>query len=185
MDRAVERLERMAADLGALSHTEGNAHADLEPEPLAVHGVLLAATEGTRPDFARAGLDLVLEAATPDLMVRADRLRLGEILENLLANSASHTAAGRRVVLGTRPRGSRVEFYVLDEGCGIRQEDLPLMFEPFFRGNGGSAGHTARPGMGLGLAIARRLAEAMDGSLALESPGPGLGALAKLSLPQA
>ena len=185
MDRAVVRLERMAADLSALSRAEGNAYADLEIEPLIARDVMAAAAETAGPACATADVDLVLDAAPPELKVRADRVRLGEILENLLLNSAGHTPAGRRVTLSAVPAQDRVEFRVLDEGSGIRPEDLPHVLEPFFRGEGGSAGRTSRPGMGLGLAIARRLAEAMDGSLSLASPGPGLGTLAKVTLPRA
>ncbi len=185
MDHAVERLERMAADLSALSRAEGNAYADLQLQRVAVSDVMLAAAETTRPAYLEAAVDLVVDRLPSDLHVLADPVRLGEVLENLLINSASHTPVGRRVELSAAAIGSRVEFRVQDEGSGIPPEDLPYVMEPFYRGEGGSAGHTNRPGMGLGLAIARRLAEAMDGSLLLASPGQGLGTLAKVSLPRA
>lgn len=185
MDRAVERLERMATDLSALSRAEGNAYADLDVEPLPASAVIQAVADAVRPTYEEARVDLVIDPISPSLRVLADRVRLAEILENLLINSAGHTPAGRKVTLSAAQTGNRVEFRVQDEGTGIRKEDLPHVTEPFFRGEGGSAGHTSRPGMGLGLAISRRLAEAMDGSLALSSPGPGLGAFARLTLPQA
>lgn len=185
MDRAVERLERMAADLSAMSRAEGNAYADLQPEAMAAQDVMLAAAESAGPACREAGVELALQPAPADLRVLADRVRLGEILDNLLINSAGHTPRGRKVTLSAMAIGGRVEFRVQDEGSGIRPEDLPHVTEPFFRGEGGSAGHTSRPGMGLGLAISRRLAEAMDGTLTLASPGPGLGTLAKVTLPRA
>ncbi len=185
MERAVERLERMASDLSALSRAEGNAYADLQPERLVARAVLEAAADAAQPAFLAAGVELRVLETEADLAVLADRVRLGEILENLLINSAGHTTAGRRVTLSASAAGGRVEFRVQDEGSGIRPEDLPHVMEPFFRGDGGSAGHTSRPGMGLGLAIARRLTEAMDGTLTLSSPGAGLGALARITLPRA
>ncbi|MDA8345955.1 MAG: HAMP domain-containing sensor histidine kinase [Thermaerobacter sp.] len=185
MDRAVDRLERMAADLSALSRAEGNAYADLELKPLAAAAVIQAVADAVRPSFEDVGVKLVVDPVSPALRVLADQVRVGEILENLLINSAGHTPAGRKVTLSATQTGNRVEFRVQDEGTGIRKEDLPHVTEPFFRGEGGSAGHTSRPGMGLGLAISRRLAEVMNGSLALSSPGSGFGTLARLTLPQA
>ncbi len=185
MDRAVGRLERMAADLSALSRAEGNAYADLEVRRIAARDVVLAAAETARHAFTESGVSLTLDDVPGDLDVLADPVRLGEVLENLLLNSARHTPRGRSVTMSARAAGQRVEFQVRDEGNGIRPEDLPHVTEPFFRGEGQSAGHGSRPGMGLGLAIARRLAEAMDGSLSLSSPGPGLGTEARVILPRA
>ena len=185
MDRAVERLERMAADLSALSRAEGNAYADLELEPLAASTMIQLATDAVQSIYASLAVELVLAPVPDDLLVLADRVRLGEILENLLVNSARHTPPGRKVTISAARSGDRIEFRVHDEGSGIRKEDLPHVTEPFFRGEGGSAGHTSRPGMGLGLAISRRLADAMDGSLTLSSAGAGLGAVAKVTLPRA
>ena len=183
MDLAVERLEHMARDLSALSRAEGNAHVDLTVRPLKAKDTLAAAAEAVRSAFDRAGVRLVLCDVPDHLAVLADRVRLAEILENLLLNSLRHTPGGRDVILTATPAAGRLAFEVRDEGSGIKPEDLPHVMEPFYRGEGGSAGHTSRPGMGLGLAIARRLAEAMDGTLTIASPGPGQGAVAKVSLP--
>ncbi len=183
MDLAVERLEHMARDLSALSRAEGNAYVDLAIRPLKAKDTLAEAAEAVRSAFDGAGVRLVLCDVPDQLAVLADRVRLAEILENLLLNSLRHTPAGRDVILTATPAAGRLAFEVRDEGSGIKPEDLPHVMEPFYRGEGGSAGHTSRPGMGLGLAIARRLAEAMDGTLTIASPGPGQGAVAKVSLP--
>ena len=183
MDLAVERLEHMARDLSALSRAEGNAYVDLAIRPLKAKDTLAEAAEAVRSAFDGAGVRLVLCDVPEQLAVLADRVRLAEILENLLLNSLRHTPAGRDVILTATPAAGRLAFEVRDEGSGIKPEDLPHVMEPFYRGEGGSAGHTSRPGMGLGLAIARRLAEAMDGTLTIASPSPGQGAVAKVSLP--
>ncbi len=183
IDLAVERLEHMARDLSALSRAEGNAYVDLAIRPLKAKDTLAEAAEAVRSAFDGAGVRLVLCDVPEQLAVLADRVRLAEILENLLLNSLRHTPAGRDVILTATPAAGRLAFEVRDEGSGIKPEDLPHVMEPFYRGEGGSAGHTSRPGMGLGLAIARRLAEAMDGTLTIASPGPGQGAVAKVSLP--
>jgi signal transduction histidine kinase len=78
-----------------------------------------------------------------------------------------------------------VEVTVRDDGSGIAPEDLPHVFEPFYRGEGGSRGRTPRPGMGLGLAIVERLVAAMGGEVSLESKGKGMGTTARVRLPAA
>lgn len=185
LDLAVERLERMAGDLAALSRAEGGSPADLRSERLDVQAVLRSAAQSVQPAADAAGVRLQIEPPPPDLYVRADRVRLGEILENLLLNSVAHTPEGSLVQLMARGDGRDVLFSVRDEGRGIAPQDLPHVTEPFFRGEGGSAGRSSRPGMGLGLAIARRLAEQMQGRIAIASPGPGRGTEATLRLPRA
>lgn len=186
ISRSVDRLEGMAADLSALARAEAGAHQELALAPLPVSEALAAAYDSLRPAYEAAGVELRLETAgTADLTARADAVRLGEILENLLANSLAHTPSGKRVVLGARACGPEVELFVRDEGKGIRPEDLAHVTEPFYRGEGGSAGRTPRAGMGLGLAIADRLARAMQGRIVLQSAGRDLGTTASVYLPHA
>ena len=186
MSRSIDRLERMAGDLASLGRAEAGAHQEMTLVPLAVPEVLVSVYDTMRMVFESAGVQLRIEdTRTEGLTVRADAVRLGEVLENLLSNSLAHTLKGKCVFFGAQIHEHEVEFFVRDEGKGIRPEDLPHVTEPFFRGEGGSAGRTPRPGMGLGLAIANRLVRAMGGRLALESPGPNLGTVASVYLPRA
>lgn len=184
MALSVARLERMAADLSALAHAEASDRQDVALAPVPVAEALRAAHESTKAAFEAGGVDLRLdlESAAQDTCVRADAVRLAEILENLLSNSLAHTPAGRHVTLGAEIDAETIEVYVADEGDGIDPLDLPHVMAPFYRGQGGSRGRTPRPGMGLGLAIASRLAKAMGGSLVLVSAGRGLGTTARLRL---
>lgn len=185
MSHSVERLERMAGDLSSLARTEAGAYQELALAPLAVPAVLEAAYDSMRMAFAGTGVELRLETAgTEDLTVCADAVRLGEVLENLLSNSLAHTPKGRHVFLGAQLHERDVRFHIRDEGKGIRPPDLPHVMEPFYRGEGGSAGRTPRAGMGLGLAIADRLVRAMGGRLLLESPGKDQGTTASVYLPR-
>jgi two-component system sensor histidine kinase BaeS len=183
MARAVTRLERMAQDLTALAHAEA-AEGDLALAPVAVEAVLARAGDDVAAAFEAAGVVLTVEGdGAGKTMVLADPERLGQVLGNLLANSLAHTPKGGHVTLGARVDGREVEIYVRDDGEGIAPDDLPHVMEPFYRGQGGSAGRTPRPGMGLGLAIASRLTRAMGGRLELQSPGRGGGTLARVRLP--
>ncbi|MEM7708872.1 MAG: ATP-binding protein [Pseudomonadota bacterium] len=115
---------------------------------------------------AAAALDLVL-----------DPVRCRQILINLLTNAVRHTETGG-IELSWRVSGQRLQVSVTDSGSGITPAELERIFVPFERG----AGAAGRPGAGLGLAISRQLAEAMDGTLTVSST-PGEGSCFTLELP--
>lgn len=184
LGRSIARLERMAADLRALGASE-IATPSVVVEPVQVRLALAVAQEQVQEEFARQGVDLVCEAPQ-ELWLLADPVRLGEILENLLHNSLAHSPAGSRVTVSARPGETTdwVRLTVCDEGEGIAAEDLPHLFEPFYRGARRGPGRTGRPGMGLGLAISRNLVRAMGGSISIESGGQGMGACVCVVLPR-
>ena len=99
--------------------------------------------------------------------VQMDAPRIGRVLANLTANALRHTPAGGRVHLAARRLGSSVEVEVTDSGEGIRPEDLPYIFDRFYRGE--KSRSRATGGAGLGLAIARGIVEAHGGSIRAES----------------
>jgi signal transduction histidine kinase len=96
--------------------------------------------------------------------VDVDRLRIGEVLSNLLSNALRHTPSGGEVILTAVAAGEAVEFSIADSGTGIAQERLPHVFDRFSRA-------PDSPGAGLGLAIAKTLVEAHGGQISAES-GP-------------
>ncbi len=185
MSRSIARLERMAGDLAALGGAEAQSHAELMLEEVDALEALKASYDAARMVFASRGVDLVLgDADVAGVYVRADAARLGEVLDNLLANSLAHTPKGTRVILSAAAHPREVEFAVRDEGHGISPEDLPHIMEPFYRGEGASGGRTPRAGMGLGLAISERLVRAMGGRIMIDSPGRDLGTSASVFLPR-
>ncbi len=111
--------------------------------------------------------------------VRGDRERLRQVLSNLIDNAVKYSDAGGEVRVGARARDGMVQVEVRDAGPGIPLEQQSLIFEKFGRAKG--AGKT-RPGTGLGLFIARSIAEAHGGSLTVRS-APGEGATFVLALP--
>jgi signal transduction histidine kinase len=130
----------------------------------------------TQTDVA---VNTVVDGPLP--IVRGDRERLRQVISNLLANAVKYTVAGDEVELRARAEDSAVEVVVSDHGPGIAPEDQTLIFEKFGRAVPSAQ---AKPGAGLGLFIARSIAEAHGGSLSVSSES-GAGATFVLRLPLA
>jgi heavy metal sensor kinase len=107
---------------------------------------------------------------------------LGQLLDNLLDNACKYSSPGSPVTIGLDSSSACVQLRVEDSGVGIAPEDLPHVFEPFYRSP--EARRLGKPGVGLGLAVARRISGALGGSLVAESE-PGHGSLFILRLPVA
>jgi signal transduction histidine kinase len=128
-------------------------------------------------ELAQDEVELTAEvAALPS--IRGDRERLRQVIQNLVDNAVKYSSAGGRVRLRASADDGLVLIDVLDEGPGIAPEDFELIFEKFGRSRGGSA----KPGTGLGLFIARSIAEAHGGSLGVQSV-PRRGSVFRLELP--
>src|SRR5260370_23016605 len=124
------------------------------------------------------GLTLVVGSA-PDAIVRADARQVVQVLLNLLANAVRHTPAGGAVTLAARPAGAEVAISVADTGCGIARDEVGRIFQEFVQ-----AGNHSPGGIGLGLAISRRLVQMMGGSISVESE-LGQGSTFTVRLPSA
>jgi signal transduction histidine kinase len=117
----------------------------------------------------------------PDIAVLGDRNMLEEMVTNLLSNSVKYMAGGdKRVSIRLAKTGGTARLSIHDTGVGIAKEDLPYIFDRFYRAKNGPQ-HGAK-GTGLGLAICKRIAEKHDGSIEVESE-PGKGTTFTLSLP--
>lgn len=141
-----------------------------------LHGVV----DSIIPAAAAAGLELDV-AAIPPVMLRGDPRRLEQIFFNLLGNALKFTSRGGRIGLSAGVLDEWVEVRVCDTGAGIDPAFLPYMFDRFRQGD--SAGERRYGGVGLGLAIAKELAEAHKGRIAAESAGIGKGSTFVVTLP--
>jgi signal transduction histidine kinase len=133
-------------------------------------------------DHERAA-DLSFEG--PDggpLWTRAHRPLLGQLLDNLLENACKYSGSGTPIIIRAWCESGAVALAVEDRGCGIPAEDLPRVFESFYRGT--PARRLGRAGAGLGLAVARRIAAAHGGTITADSE-PGRGSRFVLRLPHA
>ena len=123
-----------------------------------------------------------MQVATPDeaLWVSIDPQRFRHVIENLLSNALRYTPAGGEVSVEVAERDGEAVLVVADSGVGIPGDDLPHIFERFWRGEQSRARHTG--GAGIGLAIVRELVRAHDGRIDVESK-PGEGSRFRVSLP--
>lgn len=154
-----EVLDIARVEAGALS---------LSPEPVSVTDTVEQAVKLLRPLGAARRIEIdVANSNGGDRYVQADRQRLNQVLLNLMSNAIKYNREGGRVTLSCEDAaGDRVRIKVADTGVGIRPEKLALLFTPFERLG---AEQTGIQGTGLGLAISLGLAEAMGGTLGVES----------------
>jgi signal transduction histidine kinase/CheY-like chemotaxis protein len=139
----------------------------LSPEPVGVRDVVDEVIELARPLAAAAEVQLSRGITGLDEHVLADRQRLKQILLNLVGNAIKYNRRGGTVVVSCEHvESSKLRVKVHDTGMGIRPEHLELLFTPFERLG---AEHTSVEGTGVGLALSRRLAEAMGGVVDLET----------------
>ena len=176
--REVRRLERLVDDLSLLTRAESGAIA-MAPVPTDLAEVARSSCARLEPLFREKGLALTVTARDA-VVARADPDRLVQVLVNLLSNALRHTPAGGATVRVSR-RDGRATVEVIDTGSGIAAEDLPHVFERFYRGEKSRARHDDGVGAGIGLTVSRSLVEAMGGRLELSSE-PG-GTVAAVTLP--
>jgi signal transduction histidine kinase len=180
-------LAHLVEDLRLLALAEAGQLA-LEKQPLGVGDLLRDAQVNFSPQADDRGVTLVLDLPSELPPVTADRRRISQVVGNLLTNALRHTPQGGCVTLSARsspplPGGDKggVVISVSDIGAGIPAEDMPYIFERFWRGE--KSRSRAGGGSGLGLAIAKQLVEMHGGTIAVEST-PGAGSTFRFTLPR-
>jgi two-component system phosphate regulon sensor histidine kinase PhoR len=132
------------------------------------------------PQTERAGLDLVIAVPAGLPNVRADRARIEQVLLNLVHNAVKFTPAGGTITIGGRVEGNSLAVSVKDTGVGITEEELPRIFERFYKTDKARRSD----GTGLGLAIAKHIVQAHGGAIGVVSR-QGEGARFTFTLPLA
>jgi signal transduction histidine kinase len=170
--REVTRLQRLIEDLFALSRAEVG-RLDLRLESIDVGVIVQRLVDTAAPLAWRQRRVQVIAELPPDLpRVQADVARLEQVVSNLLSNAVRHTPPGGLVAAAVSAEADAVRVDVRDTGEGIGPDELPHVFDRFYRG--ASADGERHDGAGLGLALVKELAQAMGGSVAATStPGEG------------
>ena len=166
LDEEAILLSRLVDDLQELSLAEaGELNLICQAEDIASLIKQTVATVQSEMVTKEISLSLDLPHKLPQ--VNIDRHRIGQVLRNLLENAVAHTAKGSAISVAATQQGEWVEVSVVDSGEGIPAEDLPNIFERFYRVDKSRARATG--GSGLGLTIARRLVEAHGGTIKAQS----------------
>ncbi|OPG09710.1 two-component sensor histidine kinase [Streptomyces sp. GKU 895] len=171
-------LQHIIDDLRDLSAADAGA-LELHPEDVDAAAVLGQVARAHQGNAGSAGVELRVRAEA-GLVLCADPMRLRQAVGNLVSNAVRHTPAGGTVALSAEREGDHVVFRVADTGSGIRGEDLPKVFDRFWRAEKSRSRQSG--GSGLGLSIVRKLAEAHGGS-AQASSVVGEGSVFSLRLP--
>ncbi|MEZ4362998.1 MAG: ATP-binding protein [Kofleriaceae bacterium] len=169
--RGGQHLLRLIDDVLDLAKIE-SGRLTLSPEPVAIDMVVDEVITTLTPMADRAGIEIGTSLMSPELApARADRTRLAQILLNYGSNAIKYGRAGGRMTFTSYASRERVRVTVSDTGIGIPEEKQSLLFQPFQRA-GQETGNIE--GTGIGLAICKRLAEAMQGVVGFRSvPGQG------------
>ncbi|HEX5781908.1 MAG TPA: HAMP domain-containing sensor histidine kinase [Solirubrobacteraceae bacterium] len=161
----VERMRNLATELLDLSRLESGA-LELRPEPTDVGQLAREVAAEFTPAAQRHRANVELQLAGEPIELDCDPERVAQVLRILLDNALVHTPEGTGVRVSAARANGHVRLEVSDKGLGIKRQNMPHIFEPFFTSN------DEAQGAGLGLAIARELAERMHGELSVRSvPG--------------
>jgi CheY-like chemotaxis protein/nitrogen-specific signal transduction histidine kinase len=180
IERQLGHLTRLVDDLLDVSRiTRGKIN--LARETVNVSDLVARAVETVQPMIAERGHQLSLDVADEPIRVFGDPLRLTQALGNVLSNAAKYTENQGRISLVARQVDGAVEIRVRDTGIGIPSHLLPRIFDMFTQLNH----HTGRPqsGLGIGLALVRKLLEMHGGTVTAFSEGDGLGSEFLITLP--
>ncbi|MBL4684659.1 MAG: HAMP domain-containing histidine kinase [Nannocystaceae bacterium] len=180
--READRLGELVENVLAYARIESN-RAPLTPETLTIDALLSRMRDRLTERAASADLELhIAMGALADASVRVDPVAVEQILFNLVDNAAKYGAceASPRVELTARECGTRIAVCIRDYGPGIAPEERKTIFAPFTKARVDDSG--TKPGVGLGLALSKRLAQQLSGELTVESSDPGVRFV--LSLPR-
>ncbi len=179
--RSLDRMVMLLDDISELSRIETGAMR-LEPRPLTVGPFMAEFLESVEPLGRSRNVRFRSEVdpGALDLAFQADPMRLGQLMENLVSNAVKFGPPESEVRVAARLDGETLAFSVTDQGPGIGSQDLPRIFERFFR----APATRGVPGTGLGLSIVKHLAVLMGGEVDVQSE-PGRGATFTFRLPWA
>jgi two-component system CheB/CheR fusion protein len=172
IDRQAKTMGRLLDDLLDVSRiTRGTLEVRKSPVALAV--LIEGAVETTRPTIDARDHTLELDVSPEAIQLDADPVRMTQVIANLLTNAAKYTDVGGRIRLTASREGDEVILSVADNGIGLDRAALPRLFDMFVQIEEARDRHEG--GLGIGLALAKRLVELHQGSIEVHSEGVGRG----------
>jgi signal transduction histidine kinase len=189
LDRQVSALVRMTDDLLDASRAL-TGRLTVTRQPLDLREVVETVTSDLRAHFARGERTLTVTTPAVPVPVAGDRVRLAQLLGNLLSNAFAYTRPGGTVSVALTPGDGHALLSVADDGVGFDPADAESLFEVFTRAIPSGAGRAAHGpgipaagGLGLGLGLVRSIAGLHGGTVTAHSQGPGTGAEFRVRLP--
>ena len=172
IDRQLSHLSRLVDDLLDVGRlTTGKI--TLKKERVLYNSVVARAAEAVRPLMDARQHRFRIHMPSEDIHVSGDAIRLVQVIQNLLINSAKYTPAGGHIELNVTLDGGQLRTSVKDNGIGLTAQTMEHIFKLFSQGDGEAAARES--GLGIGLTLARSLVEMHGGVLKVESGGPGKG----------
>lgn len=184
MERQIGHMVRLIDDLLDVARISAGK-IELRRERVPLSTLIATAVEATRTALEAAKLELTLDVAESEVLLDVDPTRISQVISNILQNASKFTPAGGKVRLTTRLSDVRdaqkLVISVADTGIGIAADQLPRVFDLFAQSATRMRGHQG--GLGIGLAIARRLVEMHGGHIVAESAGENRGSVFTVTLP--
>ncbi|HET6629325.1 MAG TPA: ATP-binding protein [Woeseiaceae bacterium] len=180
VQRQLSHMIRLVDDLLDVSRIS-RGKLTIRREPIELATVLENAVDTVRPLLEREQQSLSIDVPDRPIFMQADPVRLSQVFANLLNNASRYTQSGGRIALAAEVTGNAVEVTVKDNGKGIAAGDLSGIFAMFAQDQ--DAGLRVQAGLGVGLALAKRLVELHGGRIAAASPGTGKGSTFTVRLP--
>jgi signal transduction histidine kinase len=177
----IEHLRRLVGDLTTLSQVEAGG-LEIQLQPVAPAALLERVYQAYQPIAARQGVTLTLDAPASLPKILVDEGRMVQVLKNLLENALRYTPQGGSLQLNAST-AEKVTLRITDSGSGIEAEDLPYVFDRFYRADKARGANSGK--MGLGLAICKALITAQGGTIAAESAGKNQGTSMVMEFPSA
>jgi signal transduction histidine kinase len=181
LERQTAHMIRLVDDLLALYRGERDGLAVVK-ERTNLAAIIQRAIETVQPCLDDRAHGLKVSMPTLPVTLEADPNRLEQVLINLLGNAAKYTGPGWRIELTATVENSEVVIAVRDDGAGIDPDELPHVFEPFWRSS--HALGAGGDGLGIGLALVRHFVESHGGTVSAFSAGLGRGSEFSVRLPQ-
>lgn len=180
IDRQVAHMAQLLDDLLDVARIK-HGKIRLKIERLKISDIVDNAIETSRPLIESRGLKLIISVEETPQWIEGDRIRLAQVLSNLLNNAAKFTSEGGKITLSAKREGSDIVIEVRDTGIGISSDILPRIFDLFTQADN-SLAHS-QGGLGIGLTLVRQLVEKHGGAITAASAGIGQGSSFTVRLP--